>query len=202
MSERVIIIGASGHGKVIADIVRAAGDGVVGYLDDDLSKHNCGAFPVLGAICDAEKYPDCKFVVAIGNNAVRKRIVAQLAFVSWYTAIHPSAVISPGATVGEGTVVMPSTVINAEASVGQHCIINTGAIVEHENQIGDYVHISPRAALAGNVSVGEGTHIGIGVCVKNNIDICGGCTVGAGAVVVKNIVEPGTYAGIPARRMK
>ena len=202
MSERIIVIGASGHGKVIADIVQAAGDEVVGYLDDDLNKQNCGMFPVLGAVCNARKYPDCKFIIAIGNNAVRKQIAAQLTFVSWYTAIHPSAVVSPSAVIGEGTVVMPNAVINAEAVVGQHCIINTGAIVEHENQIGNYAHISPRAALAGNVSVGEGTHIGVGVCVKNNLDVCGGCTVGAGAVVVKNIVEPGTYVGVPARRLK
>lgn len=200
MSERVIIIGASGHGKVVADIVTAAGDTVVGFLDDDESKQTCGGYPVLGAVAEAKKYPDCRFIIAIGNNEVRKRIARELEL-PWYTAVHPSAVISPRATIGAGTVVMPRVVINAEAGIGAHCILNTGAIVEHENHIADYVHLSPGAALGGNVRVGEGAHIGIGASVKNNISICG-CTIGAGAAVVKDITESGTYAGVPARRLK
>ena len=201
MPERVIIIGASGHGKVVADIVAAAGDTVVGFLDDDKSKQTCGGYPVLGAIAEAKKHTDCGFVIAIGNNEVRKRIAQELKL-PWYTALHPSAVISPSATIGAGTVVMPRAVVNAEAKIGAHCIINTGAIVEHENKLANYVHLSPGAALGGNVTVGEGTHIGIGACVKNNISICGGCIVGAGAAVVKDITEPGTYAGVPTRRLK
>ena len=201
MPERVILIGASGHGKVVADIVAAAGDTVVGFLDDDKSKQTCGGYPVLGAITQATKYPDCRFVIAIGNNGVRQRIARELEL-PWYTAVHPSAVISPSAMIGAGTVVMPRVVVNAEAKIGAHCIINTGATVEHENDLADYVHLSPGVALGGNVTVGEGTHIGIGACVRNNISICGGCVIGAGAAVVKDITEPGTYAGVPTRRLK
>ena len=202
MAERVIIVGASGHGKVIADIVTAAGDAVVGFLDDDTGKTMCGAFPVLGTVADAEKYPDCSFVIAIGNNAIRKKIAETMAVKRWYTAVHPSAIISPSAVIGEGSVVMPNVVVNAESIVGRHCILNTGAVIEHENRIGDYVHISPRAALAGNVAVGEGTQIGLGVCVRNNIFICSGCTIGVGAVIVKDVNESGVYTGVPGRRIK
>lgn len=202
MPERVIIIGASGHGKVVADIVVAAGDMAVGFLDDDTGKTMCGSFPVLGNISVAEKYKDCAFVVAIGSNAIRKKIAERVTGLRWYTAIHPSAVISSSAVIGEGTVVMPNAVVNAEASVGRHCIINTCAVIEHENRIGDYVHISPCAALAGNVTVGEGTHIGIGACIKNNIFICPDCTIGAGSVMVKDVLETGVYAGVPGRRIK
>lgn len=196
MPEQVVIIGAGGHGKVVADIVTAAGDTVVGFLDDVVDKKN-----VLGAVCSAGNYPDCRFVIAIGNNAVRKQI-AQAQNLPWYTAIHPSAVISPSAIIGEGSVVMPGVVVNADAKVGCHCILNTGAIVEHENWIEDYVHLSPRAALGGNVIVGERTHIGIGACVKNNTAVCGGCVIGAGAAVVNDVEEPGVYTGVPARRLK
>lgn len=201
MPEQVIIIGASGHGKVVADVISAAGDTVVGFLDDDTSKQKCGNYPVLGTVHEAKKHLQCRFIIAIGNNDVRKRIAEKLDL-PWHTAIHPSAVISHSAVIGPGTVVMPNAVVNAEARIGAHCILNTGTIVEHENSIADFVHLSPRAALGGNVHVGECSHIGIGACVKNNIAICDNCTIGAGAAVVKNIREAGTYVGVPARRLK
>lgn len=200
MSERVIIIGAGGHGKVIADIITACGDEIVGFLDDNPDKHTCGDFRVIGRISDSRNYPDCSFVIAIGNNAVRKQLDERLTGVAWYTAVHPSAVVSPSAEIGDGTVVMPRAVINAEAIIGRHCIINTGSVIEHENRIADYVHISPCAALAGNVSVGAGTHVGIGACIRNNVSICADCVIGAGAVVVKKITESGTYIGVPAKK--
>lgn len=200
MNEQVIIIGASGHGKVVCDIVRAQWDAVLGFLDDQAEGTCCG-LPVLGKTTDAVNYPNAKFIIAIGSNAVRKRIAEELK-VSWHTAIHPSAVISPSAVIGEGTVVMPLAVVQAEAVVGAHCIINTAAVVEHENRVEDYVHLSPAVALGGNVWVGEGSHIGIGASVRNNIKISGGCTVGAGAAVVADLEEPGVYVGVPARRMR
>ena len=200
MAEKVVIIGASGHGKVVADIVRAAGDTVVGFLDDNGEKTACAGLPVLGPVSAANDLTDCRFLVAIGDNTVRRRIVESLS-VRWYTAVHPAAVVSPGAVLGEGTAVMANAVINAEARVGCHCIINTGAIVEHENVIGDFADLSPAAALGGNVVVGEQTHVGIGACVRNNVTICGGCVIGAGAAVVKDIEVAGTYVGVPARKL-
>lgn len=197
MNEKVILIGASGHGKVIFDIVQAQGDTVIGFLDDNATGVCCGV-PILGPVLDAKKYSESKFIIAIGANHIRKRIAEELD-VQWHTAIHPSAVVSPFTVVGEGTVVMPNAVIQTEAVIGCHCIVNTGAIVEHENHIGDYVHLSPRVALGGNVSIGSETHIGIGACVRNNISICQGCVIGAGATVVSNLFESGTYVGVPAR---
>ena len=202
MSESIILIGGSGHARVIIDCIRASGREVFGILDDGLCPGTevLGA-SVLGKTADYEQYTDHPFLIAIGSNAVRRKIAEKLN-VRWATAVHPSAVVSPYASVGEGTVIMPRAVINAGAAVGNHCIINTGAIVEHDNVLGDFVHISPNAALGGTVHVGEDTHIGIGACVRNNINICSGCTVGAGAAVVKDITVPGTYAGVPAGRIK
>lgn len=202
MSESYILIGGSGHAKVIMDCICASGGEVAGILDDGIEAGTKVLdVPVLGKSSDYEAYKEHKFVIAIGNNAVRARIVQRLN-VEWGTVIHPSAVVSPHAVIGAGTVVMPGAVINAGAVVGNHCIINTGAVVEHDNRLADFVHISPKAALGGTVSVGEGTHVGIGACVRNNVSICGGCTIGAGAAVVKNITEPGTYVGVPARKMR
>lgn len=202
MSDSVILIGGGGHAKVIIDCVRAAGSQVAGILDDGLAPGTMILdVPVLGKVEDHQRHGDRPFLIAIGNNAVRRAIAEKLD-VKWHTAIHPSAVVSPYARIGAGTVIMPGAVINSGASVGDHCIINSGAIVEHDNRLGNFVHISPGAALGGTVTVGEGTHVGIGVSVKNNISICGGCIIGAGAAVVKDITEPGTYVGVPAGKMK
>lgn len=194
MNKNVIIIGASGHGHVIADIVHANYDNLLGYLDDDLSK------APLGKVSDCYKYSDAEFVIGIGNVEVRKKI-SDLPL-KWYSAIHPSAIISSSAKIGEGTVVMPNAVINAESIVGKHCIINSGSIVEHNDIVGDYAHISVGAKLGGTVLIGKSTWIGIGATVINNVSVCDNCVIGAGAVVVKNIKEQGTYIGVPARKLK
>lgn len=196
MSEQVIIIGASGHGKVIADIVTKSGDTVVGFLDDDISKEN-----VLGAVCDCVKYPDKKFIIGIGNNKIRKAIAEKYSRLAYYTATHPTAVIAENVKIGKGTAVMANAVINTSSIIGEHCIINTSAVVEHDNMIGDYAHISPGAVLCGTVKVGNLTHIGANSTVRNNISICGDCVIGCGGAVVKDIEKSSTYVGIPAREL-
>lgn len=202
MSKKLVIIGASGHGKVIADIAIKNGYEIVGFLDDNDAIQSILGFPVLGKVEDVPKYQGtCEFVIAIGDNVIRKKIAEQYD-VEWATLIHPSAVIGMGVQIGKGSVVMANAVINPSAKVGQHCIINTGAIIEHDNVLADYVHVSPKVALAGTVCIGEGTHIGIGASVKNNLEIVGEVVVGAGAVVVKDICEKGVYIGVPARRME
>lgn len=204
MKQEVIVIGAGGHGKVVADIVRSCGDTVLGFLDDGRQKGEClCGIPVLGKIEDYVNYPDAKFLVAIGGSAARRSVAARLEGVRWHTAIHPNAVISTMDThIGEGSVVMAEAVVNPCATVGRHCIVNTGASIDHDNQIGDYTHISVGAHLAGTVTVGENVWVGIGAAVSNNLTLCDDCMIGAGAVVVRSITEPGTYIGVPARKVK
>ena len=196
---RLIIIGAGGHGKVIADNAQKNGYKNICFVDDNTTGNVMG-FPVIGTSADIECLNDgnTDFIIGIGNNTVRKEIAMKYQ-VNWVSIVHPSAQIAFSAEIGRGTVVMANAVINICATVGEHCIINTGAIVEHDNVIENYVHISPKVALGGTVRVGTLTHMGIGVTVKNNIDICPECTIGAGAVVVKNIKESGTYVGVPIR---
>lgn len=204
MSKEIVIIGASGHGKVIADIVASSGNIVKGFLDDDndIQENEIIGFPVLGKIADYVNYKECEFVIAIGNPSVRKSIAESLD-VKWHTAIHPRAVVSKlDTTIGEGTVIMANAVVNPSAKIGKHCIINTGAIVEHDNVLCDFVHLSPNATLAGSVTVGECTHIGAGASTKQVLSITNNCVIGAGASVVKDITESGTYVGVPARKIK
>lgn len=203
--KNVVIIGASGYGKVVADIILKQGDCILGFLDDnpEIETEFIG-FPVLGTVTDYAKYfLDVEFIIAIGNADIRERIAEKLQQVSWYTAIHPAAVISEiDVRIGEGTVIAANAVINSGSIIGKHCIINTGSIVEHDNQIDDFVHVSVGSGLGGTVFVGKGTWIGIGASVRNNVNICGGCMIGAGTVVVKNIEESGTYIGNPAGKIK
>lgn len=203
MSESVILIGGSGHARSLIDCIQASGDQIAGILDDGLKiGDDVLGVPVLGKIDEWEAFREHLFLVAIGDNGIRTRIAESMEDVRWYTAIHPAAEVSRYAQVGAGTVVMANAVINSCATVGKHCIINTGAIVEHDNRLEDFVHLSPRVAMGGAVTIKKGTHVGIGAVIRDNQTICGGCVIGAGAVVVKDITEPGTYVGIPARRLK
>lgn len=194
MSEKVIIIGCGGHGKVIADIIKKSGDTVSGFLDDDTLKEG-----VVGKICDCVRFSDCSFVIAIGNNSVRESIAEKYPSLNYYTAIHPKAVISENVSIEKGTVIMANAVINANAAIGKHCIINTASVVEHDCTVSDFSHISPRATLCGTVNIGRCCHIGAGVVIKNNISVCERSIIGVGAAVVKNIDKPGTYVGVPAK---
>lgn len=197
---RLIIIGAGGHGKVIADNALKNG-----YIDicfvDDIATGDVMGFPIIGTSGEIDSLDDgnTNFIIGIGDNKFRK-IISETYQVNWVSIVHPSAQIAFNAEIGKGSVVMANAVINACAKVGEHCIINTGAIIEHDNVIGDYAHISPHAALGGTVCIGTLTHIGVGATVKNNTDICSNCIVGAGAVVVKDIKESGTYIGVPIKK--
>lgn len=201
--KQVVIIGAGGHAKVIADIVECAGDHVQGFLDGYIQEDTFLGKPVLGKDTDYEQFKEAYFIIAIGDAYARERFVKNMPGVKWYTAIHPTAVISSlDTSIDEGSVIMANAVINPCAHVGKHCIINTTAVVEHDNQISDFVHISVGTKLAGKVTVGERTWVGVGASVSNGITICSDCMIGAGAVIVKDITEPGTYVGIPAKKIK
>ncbi len=201
MHNRLLIIGAGGHGKVVADIALKLGYTDIAFADDN-AIGLCVGFPIICKGFDVAKENDGKtdFVIAVGNNEIRK-MIAEKNSLNYVTLVHPTAQIGVNVTLGLGTVVMAGAVINSCATVGEHCIINTCSVVEHDNIIDNYVHVSPNAALGGTVHIGECTHIGIGAIVKNNIDICSNCTIGAGAAVTKSITEGMTYIGIPARKM-
>ena len=204
MNKNVVIIGAGGHAKVVADIVRKNHDTVLGFLDDDKSKHGTPFFGsiILGSTSEYEKYAsDACFILAIGNNSVRKKL-SQLMKCNWYTAIHPTAVVSEGASIGEGSFIGAGAVVNPDATVGCHTIINTCSVVEHDCRIGDFAHLSPNAAVCGGSCVGTLTWIGAAAVLINGVSVCSEVTIGAGAAVLKSITEKGTYVGVPAKLLK
>lgn len=196
---KLTIIGASGHGKVIADIARLRGYSEMEFLDDDMSLTSCYDIPVTGPLEKAREIENDLFI-AIGNADIRKKLMETLSEKHFPVLIHPNAVIGGDVHIGDGSVVTAGTVINPCTIIGKGVIINTCSSVDHDCVIHDHVHVSVGAHVCGNVEIGEGTWIGAGSTISNNVTICAGCVIGAGAVVVHNINIPGTYIGVPARR--
>lgn len=194
------LYGASGHARVIIDIIESIDKQIDYIIDDDPAVTSLAGREVLHKV--TEDIYKSKTLISIGNNEIRKKIAKTFSGEIHPAIIHKSAVVSPSAKLMEGTVVMANASINSSSIIGEHCIINTGATVEHDCQLDNFVHISPNAALAGDVRIGEGSHIGIGAAVIPGISIGKWVTVGAGAVVIKDIPDGVVVVGNPARIIK
>lgn len=194
--KEIYLYGASGHGKVVKEIVEACGDRVAAMIDDDAALESLAGVPVIHSAEGCSP-----MIVTIGSNAARKAVAGRLDC-EFATYIHPSAVVSPSAKIGEGSVVMAGAVINADAVIGRHCIINTGATVDHDVVLGDYVHVAPGVNISGATTVGDGTWIGVGSSVIQCLHIGRDCMIGAGSVVVRDIPDGVTAYGNPCRVRK
>ncbi len=203
--QHLCLYGAGGHAKVIAEIAEELGVHIRGVFDNSLLIEKIlNMYPVYHNLEHISAWNSLVFIVAVGNNTHRKRIVEQelLGTRDFATLVHPAAVISRRADIDRGSVVMAGATVNVGAEIGQHCIINTNASIDHDCVIGNYVHISPNAALAGNVWVGEGTHVGIGATVIQGIKIGKWCTLGAGAVIIRDVPDGSTVVGNPGKIIK
>lgn len=205
---RLVIIGASGHGRVAADVARRRGYREIVFLDDNRELRNCGKYPVIGTAADFRRLVDemripSEFFVAIGNAGIREALQKKLEYAGGtpVTLVHPDAVIGDEVRIGAGSVIMAGAVINPGTVIGGGCIINTSSSVDHDCMLGDYVHIAVGAHVAGNVVIGNAAWIGAGATISNNLRICDRCVIGAGAVVVSDIRKRGKYVGIPAKIM-
>lgn len=207
IKKNICIIGAGGHGCVVADIARKNGYNNIYFIDDNKKTHESESYEIIGSTSDIDKiYQNDKtdFFIAIGNNQIRENIYKFLRKknIKQPILIHPSAVIDPSVQIDEGTVVMANVVINANATIGRGCIINTAATVDHDCNVGNFVHISPGVHIAGTVRLGNRDWIGIGSSIINNINICEDVIVGGGTTIIDNINSPGKYVGLPIRRIK
>ncbi len=197
----MIMYGASGHGKVILEILESNNDTDIQVWDDAV-KPDIWEYPVRQPLPPGAEMPG-RMVISIGVNATRKKVAIRFQdSVEFGTAIHADAYLSKRAIVGEGTVIMAGVRVNPDVKIGKHCIINTSASIDHDCELEDYVHISPNATLSGNVTVGEGTHIGSGAAVIQGIKIGKWCTIGAGAAVIRDIPDFATAVGCPAKIIK
>lgn len=198
-----MIIGASGHGRVVADIAkRLEAYSEISFLDDDLEKRMPG-YQLLGSVREYEKWKDThEFIVAVGNCRIRSEIQKKLEEnAEIATLVHPNAVLGENVVLGAGTVIMANAVINSASILGKGVIVNTGSTIDHDCRIGNYVHAAPGSHISGTVFIGDRVWIGVGSCIVNNVSICDECVIGAGAAVIADIEEKGTYAGVPAKRI-
>jgi len=209
--DKILVIGAGGHGRVILDCLREIQTWQMGIIEQEgFDKKSIFGAEVLGTDRDLDDlftkgYKQAVIGVgSIGDTTLRRGIYSRLKKIGYQlpVIVHPRAIVSKGAVIAEGTVVFPGAIINCGVTIGSVCIINTGAIVEHDCTIGEFSHIAPGARLAGNVVVGNDVHIGIGAVVKEGIHIAGNVIIGAGAVVLKNVPEGRVMAGNPARFLK
>jgi sugar O-acyltransferase (sialic acid O-acetyltransferase NeuD family) len=196
------VYGAGGHGRVVADILGDMGRDVCGFLDDSPTAPteelglvrpgvNLGGPTALSHI-------DQPVVLAIGDNLVRRQLAEQLDL-DWISAVHPSALISSNARLGQDNVIVHGSIVQAHTRIGSHVLINTGASIDHHNDIGDFVHVAPHSTLCGGVTVGEGTFLGAATTVIPGVRIGRWCTVGAGSTVLSDLPDHCVAVGSPAR---
>jgi sugar O-acyltransferase (sialic acid O-acetyltransferase NeuD family) len=210
MAERILVWGAGGHGKVVADLVRVCGYDLAGFCDRPEHMGQTANPAVIATEAEllerirtnAELPGGAKFVVpAVGRNDARLKMVRALSGYGAPALVHPAATVSTSAGIGMGSVVLAGSVVNADALVGMGVIVNTNSVVEHDCVLGDGAHVSPGGVLAGGVVVGELAWIGAGAVVIEQVRIGPAAIVGAGAVVLRDVPAAATFVGNPARRL-
>lgn len=207
--KKIIIIGAGGHASVIIEIIESMIETghkikIQGLLDDKEEITEFRGYKILDKVKNINLYSheNTEYVIAIGNNEIRKNIAIKYENLKYFTAIHPTAIISKSSIIKDGSVVMPRVVINANSKIGSHVIINTGAIIEHDNYIGNFSHISPGATLCGGVEIGEETHIGANSTIIQYKKVGSKSKIGAGATVINDIESNVVATGCPAKSKK
>lgn len=200
MGNKINLYGASGHCKVIIEILLLNSKKIGDIFDDDVNKKEILEFLIKNS-SQFDLTSNENLILSIGNNYIRKQLSFKLN-ANFVTAIHPKAIVSSFAKIDVGTVIMAGSVVNPDVRIGKHCIVNSGAIIEHDCVIDDFVHVSPNSSLAGGVNVNEGAQIGIGAKVIQGVKIGKWAIVGAGAVVIGDVPDFAVVVGNPARIIK
>jgi len=197
----IAIIGAGGHSKVIIDLIRELNEyNVVGIYDDTQTGYFVG-IKILGKISEIDKSIE-NYIIAIGNNNVRKDIYEKNKHLNWCTLIHPKSIISKTATIEHGTVILAGVVIQTEVHIGKHCIINTNCNIDHECKINNYCSICPGVTICGQIYIDELSFIGANSTIIQGIRIGSNCVIGAGSVIIKNVDNNSKIVGNPGRTIR
>ena len=201
---RVAVVGAGGHGKVVADALLVAGQSeFVGFLDDDEASWGSTVlgFPVRGPVVKWSARAADGLALGVGNNSRRCRVFQQLVAsgVSLITVVHPRAVMGRGVRLGQGVVALANVVVNCDSLIGDNVILNTACSIDHDNAVAAHAHLAPGARTAGGVRIGEGAFVGMGAVILPNVSIGDWAIVAAGAVVTRDVKDGATVVGVPAR---
>jgi sugar O-acyltransferase (sialic acid O-acetyltransferase NeuD family) len=202
----IFVYGARGHGKVVADILQVGGQRVCGFIDDcaESVEPQVLALPVCGGfewLKHRSQQTPVVVVLGIGKNEARQEVAERCrsAGIKLLTAIHPDAVVSTSARIGDGTVIMARAVVNPDAIIGECAVVNTGAVVEHDCVIGDYAHLSPNSSMGGAARLGALSWLGMSAAIIHGVSVGVGTVVGAGAVVIRDLPDSVVAVGVPAR---
>jgi sugar O-acyltransferase (sialic acid O-acetyltransferase NeuD family) len=201
-SSGVILFGAGGHARVVADIAWLSGHEVLAVVVD--AGGGVPGVPLLrDAAQAARQFPAARWCVCIGDNHAREtvvaRLAAQVAGLHFRALVHPRATVARDARIGDGTVVMAGAVVNPGTAIGLHCIVNTGACIDHDNVLDDFSSVAPGACTGGNVRVGAGSAVGIGATVRHGVTIGARTVIGAGSVVLADVPQASVAFGVPCR---
>lgn len=208
--KKIVIIGAGGFGRETAVLIRDKNLecpewDFLGFIDDFVTGQTVEGDPILGDLGYLELMEDKPFVViAIANSSVRERIAMRLRQKGFEfpTLIHPTVTVGPNVVIGEGCIICRNAMFTTNVTIGDFCILNLNCTFGHDTIVEDYVSMMSHTAIAGDVRIGKACYFGLHCTVINLVSIVGQCTIGAGSVVVRDITEPGTYVGVPARKIK
>lgn len=195
----IVIIGGGGHAKVVLDSLLSEQQKIAGIFDETKSG-SLFETPFINAIA-FEQLKDVNIIIAIGDNAARKRVSATIKH-TFAKTIHTSSIVARKVVIDEGAMILHGTILQPFVSIGKHVIANTGCRIDHDCIIGDYVHVAPGAVLCGNVHIGEGALIGAGSVIIPGVHIGKWAIIGAGSVVTKNIPDYAVAVGNPAKVIK
>ena len=208
VKQKIIIIGASGHAKVVIDIVEKQGKYIIeGLLDDNRKKgEEILGYKILGTIKDLPQFTDHKVIIAIGDNWTRYQIYQKIMSIipdnNFATAVHPSAQIGKNVTIGIGTVVMAGAIINCDTVIGNFTIINTKASIDHDCRMNNFSSLAPNVTTGGNVMIGEFSAISIGATIVHGMQVGSHSIIGAGALLIENCGDTIIMYGMPAKKVK
>jgi sugar O-acyltransferase (sialic acid O-acetyltransferase NeuD family) len=197
----VVVLGGGGHARVVIDVLRRSSCTVLSVFDDTPASwdREVLGIRVVGPLATLARYRRFFGVIAIGDNAARRRIAQALPRGEWVRAVHPASVVADPAALGPGVVVMAGAVVQPGASVGAHAIVNTMASIDHDCRLGAFSHVAPGAHLGGAVVVEEGAFVGMGAVLAPRVRVGRWSTVGAGSLVLRHVPAGSVAYGRPAR---
>jgi sugar O-acyltransferase (sialic acid O-acetyltransferase NeuD family) len=200
--EQIVLFGAGGHARVVADAVKTQGRYIISAVVDPGKAGT--EFQGMKVQADEKDLAPNNFIVALGDNLLRRKVFCQLEESGWAPVVvqHSSAIVASDAKIASGTVLFARSIVNPNSTIGKNCIINSGAIVEHDCHIESHAHIATGACLAGTVKIGEGTLIGVGCSILPNLSIGSWSILGGGSVAISDVPANSTAAGVPARIKK
>ncbi|MDO5116073.1 MAG: acetyltransferase [Synergistaceae bacterium] len=201
--EKVFVIGAGDHAKVVLSTLEACGVECAGIYDDnpELWGKTLWCVPILGPVSDMPDTAETMAVIAIGSNEIRRSIHENFKNVCWPVFVHPLGIVHSSVRIGEGSIIFAGCIIESDAEIGKQSIINSACFIGHDCKIGSFCHLAPKSMTGNNVSVGDGVFLGIGAIVKPYVKVSDDVMIGMGSAVLKNIEFPGTYVGVPARKI-